>query len=146
MLWLLYFSDNFPNESLDIVDYIPSLELNLNHALINYEYFFRWWTSNTIAVVTGANRGIGFEIAHQLALHGLTVILTSRETGVGEEAAKVLQEGGLNVVFHPLDILDPSSIEAFAIWIKEVYGGIEILVEWPLPYTSASNYFLGLNK
>ncbi|KAK4486221.1 hypothetical protein RD792_008891, partial [Penstemon davidsonii] len=92
-----------------------------------------WWTSETIAVVTGANRGIGFEIAHQLALHGLTVILTSRETAVGEEAAKVLQEGGLNVVFHQLDIVDHPSIEAFAEWIKENYGGIDILVEWPLP-------------
>ncbi|KAI3463519.1 hypothetical protein Pfo_020182 [Paulownia fortunei] len=95
---------------------------------IPYSDHQRWWTSNTIAVVTGANRGIGFEIAHQLALHGLTVILTSREIVVGEEAAKVLQEGGLNVVFHQLDIVDPSSIEAFAIWTKEIYGGIDILV------------------
>ncbi|KAL0342206.1 UNVERIFIED_CONTAM: (+)-neomenthol dehydrogenase [Sesamum calycinum] len=87
-----------------------------------------WWTSETIAVVTGANRGIGFEIVHQLALHGLTVVLTSRDTGVGEEAAKVLQEGGLNVVFHQLDIVDPSSIEAFTEWIKQNYGGIDILI------------------
>ncbi|KAL6497137.1 hypothetical protein OROGR_029066 [Orobanche gracilis] len=87
-----------------------------------------WWTSEIIAVVTGANRGIGFEIVHQLALHGLTVILTSRETAVGEEAAKVLQEGGLNVVFHQLDIVDPSSIQTFAQCVKEKYGGIDILV------------------
>ncbi|PIN04733.1 Dehydrogenases with different specificities (related to short-chain alcohol dehydrogenases) [Handroanthus impetiginosus] len=95
---------------------------------IPYSDHQRWWTSDTIAVVTGANRGIGFEIAHQLALHGLTVILTSRDTGVGEEAAKVLQEGGLNVMFHQLDIVDPSSIEAFTEWVKEKYGGIDILV------------------
>lgn len=92
-------------------------------------------------MVTGANRGIGFEIANQLAVLGLTVILTSREASVGEEAAKVLREAGLNVVVHQLDILDPSSIQAFAIWIKETYGGIDILVEWHLPYTCASNYF-----
>ncbi|KAL2242785.1 carbonyl reductase [NADPH] 1 [Sesamum indicum] len=95
---------------------------------IPYSDHQRWWTSETIAVVTGANRGIGFEIVHQLALHGLTVVLTSRDTGVGEEAAKVLQEGGLNVVFHQLDIVDPSSIEAFTEWIKENYGGIDILI------------------
>ncbi|KAL6559740.1 hypothetical protein OROGR_004857 [Orobanche gracilis] len=95
---------------------------------IPYSDHQRWWTSETIAVVTGANRGIGFEIVHQLALHGLTVILTSRETAVGEEAAKVLQEGGLNVVFHQLDIVDPSSIETFAQWVREKYGGIDILV------------------
>ncbi|KAK4395442.1 Carbonyl reductase [NADPH] 1 [Sesamum angolense] len=95
---------------------------------IPYSDHQRWWTSETIAVVTGANRGIGFEIVHQLALHGLTVVLTSRDTGVGEEAAKVLQEGGLNVVFHQLDIVDPSSIEAFTEWIKQNYGGIDILI------------------
>ncbi|KAL2478970.1 NAD(P)-binding Rossmann-fold superfamily protein [Forsythia ovata] len=95
---------------------------------IPYSDHQRWWSIDTIAVVTGANRGIGFEIVHQLALHGLTVVLTSRETAVGEEAAKVLQEGGLNVVFHQLDIVDPSSIETFTEWIKENYGGIDILV------------------
>ncbi|KAG8388169.1 hypothetical protein BUALT_Bualt02G0097900 [Buddleja alternifolia] len=95
---------------------------------IPYSDHQRWWTSETIAVVTGANRGIGFEIVHQLALHGLTVILTSRDTGVGEESAKVLQEGGLNVVFHQLDIVDPSSIKEFANWIKENYGGLDILI------------------
>lgn len=95
---------------------------------IPYSDHQRWWTSETIAVVTGANRGIGFEIAHQLALHGLTVVLTSRETSVGEESANVLQEGGLNVVFHQLDILDPSSIEVFSQWIKETYSGLDILI------------------
>ncbi|KAL6517879.1 hypothetical protein OROMI_033580 [Orobanche minor] len=95
---------------------------------IPYSDHQRWWTSNTIAVVTGANRGIGFEIARQLASHGLTVVAASRETSVGEEAVKVLQEGGLSVVFHQLDIADPSSIEAFAEWTKGIYGGIDILV------------------
>ncbi|KAF3629244.1 putative beta-1,4-xylosyltransferase IRX10L-like [Capsicum annuum] len=95
---------------------------------IPYSDHQRWWSSETIAVVTGANRGIGFEIAHQLALHGVTVVLTSRETAVGEEAVKVLQEGGLNVAFHQLDIVDPASIQAFCDWIKETYGGLDILI------------------
>ncbi|CAN4086544.1 unnamed protein product [Withania somnifera] len=95
---------------------------------IPYSDHQRWWSSETIAVVTGANRGIGFEIAHQLALHGVTVVLTSRETAVGEEAVKVLQEGGLNVAFHQLDIVDPASIQAFCEWIKETYGGLDILI------------------
>ena len=63
-------------------------------------------------MVTGANRGIGFEIARQLAMHGLTVILMSRDAAVGKEAAKVLQEEGLNVLVHQLDIVDLSSVES----------------------------------
>nr|GLL21665.1 carbonyl reductase [NADPH] 1-like [Ipomoea trifida] len=95
---------------------------------IPYSDHQRWWTSDTIAVVTGANRGIGFEIAHQLGMHGLTVVVTSRETGVGEEAVKVMQEGGLNVAFHQLDIVDPSSLKSFSEWLKETYGGLDILI------------------
>ncbi|GJU54485.1 carbonyl reductase [NADPH] 1-like protein [Tanacetum coccineum] len=95
---------------------------------IPYSEHQRWWSAETIAVVTGANRGIGFEIAHQLALQGVTVVLTSRETAVGEESAKVLQEGGLKVVFHQLDVLDQESIDTFCAWIKENYGGIDILI------------------
>lgn len=95
---------------------------------IPYSDHQRWWSADTIAVVTGANRGIGFEIVHQLAQHGLTVILTSRETAVGEEAAKVLQEGGLNVVFHQLDVIDHTSIKEFSDWVQETYGGIDILI------------------
>ncbi|XP_059642614.1 uncharacterized protein LOC132284522 isoform X2 [Cornus florida] len=95
---------------------------------IPYSDHQKWWSSDTTAVVTGANRGIGFEIAHQLALQGLTVILTSRDNAVGEEATKVLQEGGLNVVFHQLDVVDLSSVKLFADWVQQNYGGIDILV------------------
>ncbi|KAJ8429078.1 hypothetical protein Cgig2_006819 [Carnegiea gigantea] len=95
---------------------------------IPYSDHQRWWASETIAVVTGGNRGIGFEITRQLAGHGLTVVLTSRDTTVGVEAVNVLQEAGLNVVFHQLDIVDPSSMKQFADWIKETYGGLDVLV------------------
>ncbi|GAB4845813.1 hypothetical protein Ancab_039222 [Ancistrocladus abbreviatus] len=95
---------------------------------IPYSDHQRWWSVKTIAVVTGGNRGIGFEISRQLAAHGMTVILTSRDSHVGLEAAKVLQEVGLNVFFHQLDILDPASIKEFAEWIQENYGGLDILV------------------
>ncbi|OVA17346.1 Short-chain dehydrogenase/reductase SDR [Macleaya cordata] len=88
----------------------------------------RWWCSETIAVVTGANRGIGYEIARQLAVHGLNVIITSRDIDNGRTAAKALQEEGLNVSVHQLDILDPDSVKMFAEWICESYGGIDILV------------------
>ncbi|CAJ1937639.1 unnamed protein product [Sphenostylis stenocarpa] len=96
---------------------------------IPYADHQRWWSKETIAVITGGNRGIGFEIARQLADHGVTVILTSRDASVGVESIKVLQEGGLNdVACHQLDILDTSSIDQFCDWLKENYGGLDILV------------------
>ncbi|XP_071733397.1 uncharacterized protein [Rutidosis leptorrhynchoides] len=96
--------------------------------MIPYSDHQRWWSAETIAVVTGANRGIGFEITRQLALNGLTVVLTSRDIIVGEEVTKSLQENGLKVVFHQLDIVDPTSIDSFCAWIKDKYGGIDILI------------------
>ncbi|KAI9114450.1 hypothetical protein K1719_014678 [Acacia pycnantha] len=95
---------------------------------IPYSDHQRWWSKDTVAVVTGGNRGIGFEISRQLAGHGLTVILTSRDASVGVESTKVLQEGGLDIDCHQLDILDSSSISNFAIWLKEKYGGLDILI------------------
>lgn len=95
---------------------------------IPYSDHQRWWSKETIAVVTGGNRGIGFEISRQLADHGVTVILTSRDASVGVESIKVLQEGGLDVACHQLDVLDSSSINQFSEWLQENYGGLDILV------------------
>ncbi|XP_047339303.1 carbonyl reductase [NADPH] 1-like [Impatiens glandulifera] len=99
----------------------------------------RWWSKETIAVVTGANRGIGYEIARQLSINGLTVVLTARDAVVGEEAVKVLKEGDcINVVFHQLDITDHSSICLFTDWLLKNYGGLDILVN-----NAGVNYNLG---
>ncbi|GJX34632.1 protein STRUBBELIG-receptor family 2 isoform X1 [Tanacetum coccineum] len=78
----------------------------------------QWWSAEIIAVVTDANRGIEFETTHQLATHGIAVILTSRDVVVSEESAKVLHEG-LNVVFHHLYIVEDESIKSFYEWVKE---------------------------
>ncbi|GJW30088.1 retrovirus-related pol polyprotein from transposon TNT 1-94 [Tanacetum coccineum] len=77
-----------------------------------------WWSAEIIAVVTDANRGIGFETIHQLVTHWITVILTSRDIVVSEESTKVLQRG-LNVVFHHLDIVEDESIKSFYEWVKK---------------------------
>ncbi|KAJ6688485.1 (+)-NEOMENTHOL DEHYDROGENASE [Salix koriyanagi] len=97
-----------------------------------------WWSSETVAVVTGGNRGIGFEIARQLADHGLSVILTSRESSAGLEAANVLRELGLSVDFHQLDVLDSLSIKTFAEWIQQTHGGLDVLVN-----NAGVNYNMG---
>ena len=79
-----------------------------------------------IAVVTGANRGIGCEVVRQLAERGHTAILTSRDSAKGEEAAAKL--GLDNVVPAPLDVSDDASVAAFAEWLENTYGRCDVLV------------------
>ncbi|KAH9295772.1 hypothetical protein KI387_039360 [Taxus chinensis] len=89
----------------------------------------RWWNEDTVAVVTGANKGIGFAIVRQLAEHGIRVILTARDEERGNTAAKNLnQQGFHNVVFHQLDVNDGISVHGFANWMKDNYGKLDILV------------------
>ncbi|XP_020586268.1 carbonyl reductase [NADPH] 1-like isoform X2 [Phalaenopsis equestris] len=88
----------------------------------------RWWSSETVAVVTGANRGIGFEIARQLAAYGLHVIMASRDAERGRQVAEMLQNEGLSVNSHQLDISNQASVESFSKWVVLNYGAIDILV------------------
>lgn len=64
-----------------------------------------------VALVTGGNRGIGFEICRQLAQKGIKVILTARNQQKGRVAAEKLQKEGLDVVYHQLDVTDEESIK-----------------------------------
>ena len=81
-----------------------------------------------IAVVTGGNRGIGFEICRQLAQQGVRVVLTSRDAAPGKAACNKLAAQGLPVEFHKLDVTNARSIDALAEFVKEKFGGLEILV------------------
>jgi NAD(P)-dependent dehydrogenase (short-subunit alcohol dehydrogenase family) len=76
-----------------------------------------------IAVVTGANRGIGLEICRQLAQAGMHVILTARDEAKGKAAAKKL-----GVESHQLDVDSDESVKAFARWIKDTHGRCDVLV------------------
>jgi NAD(P)-dependent dehydrogenase (short-subunit alcohol dehydrogenase family) len=85
-------------------------------------------TQARIALVTGANRGIGFEVCHQLARAGNKVILTARNADAGERAAASLRQEGLNVVFCPLDVTDAQSVTAARQWVEREFGRLDILV------------------
>uniref|UniRef100_A0ACD5UCG6 Uncharacterized protein n=1 Tax=Avena sativa TaxID=4498 RepID=A0ACD5UCG6_AVESA len=87
-----------------------------------------WWSKETVAVVTGANRGIGHALAARLAEHGLTVVLTARDDERGEAAAAPLRDRGFPVVYRRLDVSDPASVSVFAAWLRDTLGGLDILV------------------
>ncbi|KAJ8478754.1 hypothetical protein OPV22_022481 [Ensete ventricosum] len=83
-----------------------------------------------VAVITGANKGIGLEIARQLALHGVTVVLTARDEKRGAGAAESLRGSHQfpNVVFHQLDVRDETSVGALAEFVRTQFGKLDILV------------------
>ncbi|ONK67463.1 uncharacterized protein A4U43_C05F320 [Asparagus officinalis] len=87
-------------------------------------------TSDICALITGANKGIGFSIARQLAQKGITVILTARSEKLGVNAVEVLQQelGVSNITFHQLDVQDPLSVARLAQFVKECFQRLDILV------------------
>ncbi|PFO06611.1 short-chain dehydrogenase [Bacillus sp. AFS076308] len=81
-----------------------------------------------VALVTGGNRGIGYELFKQLALKGFKVILASRDPGMGHEAAQKLQESNLDVSFVLIDVDNQESIRQAAITVNERYGRLDVLI------------------
>ena len=81
-----------------------------------------------IALVTGANKGIGFEVARQLAASGCTVLLGARNKALGEEAAATLKREGCDVRYLSIDLDDPATIATAAKDIDADFGHLDILV------------------
>lgn len=80
------------------------------------------------ALVTGANKGIGFEIARQLAKAGLRVYLGARNVAAGQAAVNTLRDEGLDVNLVELDLTNPEIVAAAAAVIKAGGGGLDVLV------------------
>lgn len=78
-----------------------------------------------VALITGANKGIGLQIAKDLASHGLTVLVGSRDLARGEEAAADI-DGDAHAV--QLDVTDPASIDAAAERVRAEYGRLDVLM------------------
>jgi NAD(P)-dependent dehydrogenase (short-subunit alcohol dehydrogenase family) len=81
-----------------------------------------------IALVTGANKGIGLEIARQLAQAGVSVIVGARDPGRASAAVAELSAAGLQAQSVPLDLCDHASIAEAAETIRTEHGRLDILV------------------
>ncbi len=78
-----------------------------------------------VALVSGANRGIGREIVRQLAEKGITTILGSRDEEKGRTAAEGMNG---NVVVKRLDVIDGDSVDRLASFVEDEFGRLDILV------------------
>jgi NAD(P)-dependent dehydrogenase (short-subunit alcohol dehydrogenase family) len=85
-------------------------------------------TTKKVALVTGSNRGIGFETARQLGQEGVTVIVSARTAKDAAEAAGKLRGEGNEAVSIALDVTKPADHTAAANFIKSRYGKLDILV------------------
>jgi NAD(P)-dependent dehydrogenase (short-subunit alcohol dehydrogenase family) len=81
-----------------------------------------------VALVSGGNRGIGFAVCKGLNQVGLQVIMGSRDIENGQLAAERLQNEGVKVDPHQLDVTAPTSIEALKAYILKKYGRLDVLV------------------
>ncbi|XP_047505715.1 carbonyl reductase [NADPH] 1-like [Pieris napi] len=99
--------------------------------------------SEKVAIVTGANKGIGLAVVKGLCkrFRG-AVYLTSRDEERGLKAVQTLQELGLTPTFHKLDVSDEYSVKEFSDFIKNKHGGFDVLInnaailEWEQVYPS----------
>ena len=84
--------------------------------------------TTTIALITGANKGIGLETARQLGARGVTVLAGARDEARGLRAEQALREAGADARFVRLDVTDPKSAREAADWVDREYGRLDILV------------------
>jgi len=81
-----------------------------------------------IALITGANKGIGFETARQLGQQQITVLLGARDAAKGEAAAAKLRAEGLDARALELDVTVSASIQRAADKVAQEFGRLDILV------------------
>ncbi|BDI31672.1 dehydrogenase [Capsulimonas corticalis] len=81
-----------------------------------------------VALITGANKGIGKEIARQLGAQGYTVLLGARDAGRGAEAAEDLKKDGIDAHTIQLEVTNQESLDAAAAKVEAEYGKLDVLV------------------
>jgi NAD(P)-dependent dehydrogenase (short-subunit alcohol dehydrogenase family) len=85
-------------------------------------------TPTKIALITGGNRGLGYEIARQLGNKGMTVLLGARDKMLGTEAAEKLKNAGIEAYFVSLDITEAESIAAAVKRVEDQFGRLDVLI------------------
>ena len=81
-----------------------------------------------VAVITGATRGIGFEVASRLGAEGYQLFITGTKTESLFEAVEKLGALGLNAAGHPLNQGDADSVEEFATWLRAMTRGVDVFI------------------
>ena len=81
-----------------------------------------------IALVTGANRGIGKEICRQLADKGFTVILTSRSEEKGKKALEEINESSFDLHYHQLNVTNENSLDEAVKFVEKEFGRLDVLI------------------
>jgi NAD(P)-dependent dehydrogenase (short-subunit alcohol dehydrogenase family) len=84
--------------------------------------------SQKIALITGANKGIGFEVARQLGKAGQIVLVGARNAELGEAAAAKLKSDGIDARYIALDLGKEETIQAAAAFIEKEFGRLDVLV------------------
>ena len=81
-----------------------------------------------VALVTGANRGLGLEISRQLGQKGIVVLMGARNLQKGEKASETLRSEGLDTRANALDVVDSASITSAVEAIRSEFGKLDVLV------------------
>jgi NAD(P)-dependent dehydrogenase (short-subunit alcohol dehydrogenase family) len=84
--------------------------------------------ADRVAVVSGANRGIGLAVAEGLARRGMTVVAGTRDPEAGQLATEPLRAEGLDVQPHQLDVTDQASVDRLVDWVDTRLGRADVLV------------------
>ncbi|MFJ8745160.1 SDR family NAD(P)-dependent oxidoreductase [Embleya sp. NPDC127516] len=85
-------------------------------------------SEQTTVLITGANKGLGFEAARRLGELGWTIFLGSRDEGRGRAAADKLTDGGAKVVMVPLDVTSDESVTAAVRLVREHTDRLDVLI------------------
>ena len=117
--WSAWRSSNIENSYNTVPDESFSQVHDLTHHMAK---------TKKIALITGANKGLGFEMARQLGQAGVQVLLAARDPQKGEAAAEKLRQEGFDVQFLKLDVTNPADRAAAFTFLADNFGHLDILV------------------